>query len=1004
SVIDEGNQIRERIKLLFERASHLRLNLGVPTRSLQRVPAPLVGNESDVFGRDGDKKKIIELLLSDDAGGRNLSVIPIVGLGGIGKTTLAQLVYKDSRVRKHFNSKAWVTVSEVFDVSQITKRIYKEATSQECQTDDVFVLQSKLNEVLRGKRFLFVLDDVWNEKYELWDGLKSAFESGARGSKVIVTTRSKEVALTMSMGVMHELKLVSDQDCWRIFEKHVFEDSAKAPAQLQQIGREIVKRCRGLPLAVKSLAGLLRCTSKPKEWRKILNSDIWQLQFQTDLKKQVVPAVWLSYQFLPPYLKRCFAYLSVFPKDYLFDMKKIIWLWMAEGLLEAENGKKAEEVGEEYLQALIGRSFFQYSSQDESTEEEPNKLIMHDIVHDLAMFLSGEFSFVVHDSSDLSNLPTKACHLSISTEQFWVSEKIMKGIMHDILSQTRSLRTLLLLSWSYSRPILEKSLLHDLFLKVGGCLRVLSLSHSNINKLPDSIGNMKYLRYLDLSSTTITELPDSIGNMKYLSYLDLSDTTISELPDSICTLYNLHTLLLRECYSLGRLPTRLAALVNLCHLDLSYTSDLEEMPSQMCKLKSLQTLGEFVLGENGGRRIRELGEFPLLGGRLRISGLEHVVDVQDVLEANLKNKESLNELILVWGCDSNITSPQQERKVLEALRPHTNLKQLEIRGYRGTIFPDWVGHESFCNMVQVVLFDCRNVCMLPPLGQLSSLRRLLIEDLDSVVRIGNEFCVSSSTTTNRPFTSLEVLSIEGMKSWEEWSFSSDRLGQEGGVFPSLTQLSIFRCEKLIVGLPDCRLPSLESISISRCDEMVGVFVEMDTNAFPSLESTCLLCIIKVCFEMVGVCQSRQEMDTTAFPSLKLLDVDECPRLESLWGRHSFPSNLEVLEITACKKLWENRMKWGLERLPSLMTLVLSGLGIEEEVDSFPEEGLLLPTTLTHLSIHHFEKLKGLKAFQHLTSLRDLTIWSCGELECLPQDGLPLSLSCLTIEDCPVLKQ
>ncbi|KAL5548740.1 hypothetical protein UlMin_003971 [Ulmus minor] len=299
SVIDEGNQIQERIKRLLKQASHLRLNKGVPNRPLRRLTAPFVGKESDVVGRDGDKKEIIELLLSDDAGGNNLSVIPIVGLGGIGKTTLAQLVYKDSSVQRHFDLKVWDTISEDFDVFQITKRIYKKVTSEECKTDVLFELQSELNDALAGKRFLFVLDDVWNENYGQWDSLKSGFQSGAHGSTIIVTTRSKEVALTMSKRVMHMLKLVSDDDCWRIFEKHVFDDSAEATAQLQEIGRKIVERCKGLPLAVKSLAGLLRCTSKPEEWRKILNSDIWQLQFQKDLKKQVVPAVWLSWRGVP---------------------------------------------------------------------------------------------------------------------------------------------------------------------------------------------------------------------------------------------------------------------------------------------------------------------------------------------------------------------------------------------------------------------------------------------------------------------------------------------------------------------------------------------------------------------------------------------------------------------------------------------------------------------------------------------------------------------------------
>ncbi|KAL5549572.1 hypothetical protein UlMin_004803 [Ulmus minor] len=366
--IDEVQEILEILDLLLGQTTYLGLK-SVPNRPLQRLQAPLVAKKSDVCGRDQDKEKIIELLLSDDATGENLSVIPIVGLGGIGKTALAHLVYEESGVQKHFDLKVWVTVSEDFDVFKITKVIFEKITRETCNISDLFQLQTELKKAVSGKKLFFVLDDVWNEDYGRWDGLKSAFESGAPRSKIIVTTRSKVVALTMSKVTMHELKLVKDEACWGIFKRHVFDDN-EAPAELEQIGREIVKKCKGLPLAVKSLAGLLRSTSNPEEWREVLNSDIWQLQFQNNLNNKVLPALWLSYQFLPPCLKQCFAYCSIFPKDYQFDesdMKKIIWLWMAEGLLQPETGKKIEEVGEKYLQTLIVRSFFQYSSQDEST-------------------------------------------------------------------------------------------------------------------------------------------------------------------------------------------------------------------------------------------------------------------------------------------------------------------------------------------------------------------------------------------------------------------------------------------------------------------------------------------------------------------------------------------------------------------------------------------------------------------------------------------------------------
>ncbi|KAL5548657.1 hypothetical protein UlMin_003888 [Ulmus minor] len=764
--------------------TRLGLRKGGPARSLQRLQAPLVVKDSDVVGRDGDKEEIIELLLSDDTSSKKLSVIPIVGMGGIGKTTL------------HFELKAWVTVSEEFDVFQISKAILEELTFQKCNIGELFQLQIALHKALAGKKFLFVLDDVWNENYRRWDSLKSAFQSGAYGSRIIVTTRSRDVALTLRKGVMHELKLVSDEDCWRIFKKHAFGDSAEATAELQEIGRNIVARCKGLPLAVNSVTGLLRSTSNAEEWRKILNSDIWRLQVQENLKKGIAPALWLSFHFLPPVLKRCFAYCSIFPKDYEFgksDMEKIIWLWMAEGLLQPEKGGTREDVGKAYLQALISRSFFQYSSG--------GKLVMHDIVHDLATFIAGEFSFELGECNNLNDLPPKTRHLSYRKG----SEVFTK--VKGLTSQTKSLRTLLALPLSLENveheSILEKSFLHELCLKVGGCLRVLSLSRCQI-----------------------TELPDSVGNTKYLRYLDLSCTEVKEIPDSICTLYNLQTLLLSQCGYLERLPTSLASLVNLRRLDIRGTYRIKEMPPQMCQMKSLQRLSDFVLGENDSWRIKELGELPLLGGSLCISGLNHIVDNRDVLDANLKDKKFLSELILEWRVDSHITSSQQDREVLEALQPHTNLKELTIRGYRGTIFPDW------------------------------------------------------------------------------WSFSSDRLGQEGGVFPSLTELDISGCNKLIVGLPDCHLPSLKSIDFCRCDEMLQ--------------------------KALG----------------KPHEV----------GSGKVAVSYDIISLA-------NRRGGGF--------------------------------------------LKGLngQAFQHLTSLQKLSIGSCRELECLPQEGLPDSLSCLTIVGCPeVLKR
>ncbi|GMN70715.1 hypothetical protein TIFTF001_055859 [Ficus carica] len=393
------------------------------------------------------------------------------------------------------------------------------------------------------------------------------------------------------------------------------------------------------------------------------------------------------------------------------------------------------------------------------------------------------------------------------------------------------------------------------------------------------------------------------------------------------------------------------------------------MPPQMCKLKNLQTLSDFVLGEDGGSRIKELGELKSLHGSLCISGLENVVDVGDVLQADLKNKECLTKLILRWKHYSKSNDSTKEKEVLTALEPHKRLKILGIYGYRDTMFPDWVACKSFSDIVEVTLYGCKNCCWLPPLGQLPSLKELMIWHMHGLESIGDEFCGTPSTT---PFPSLEKLHILFMGSLERWSFTGAEQARK--IFPHLNTLRIESCDKLNAGLPAGSFPSLETIEIITCKEMV--------SAIPT---------------------SQADIDS-AYPSLKSIELWSCPRLES-FSRMGFPSNLKKLDIFGCPMLIANRMKWDLQRLSSLQSLVLQGIEIEGGVDSFPEEGLL-PSTLTSLHIFYFENLETLngKSFHNLTSLQELTIFSCKELQCLPEEGLPPSLARLEINRSPLLEQ
>ncbi|KAL5545292.1 hypothetical protein UlMin_009076 [Ulmus minor] len=916
----EIEKILGRLKTLVGQKDVLGLEKGVQNKSSQRPPAPLV-EESDVYGRINEKIEIVSELLSD---AHKISVIPIIGMGGIGKTTLAQLLYKDGRVDGHFEIKAWVTVSDDFDVFRIAKAVLESVTNSKCHIEDQFRVQTELKEALKGKKFLLILDDVWSEDYDLWDSLKSSFQSVAEGSSVVVTTRSDKVAKMMAQGPTYHLKGMETEDCWKLFVKHAFGGNGDPNAypNLQEIGRAIVKRCKGLPLAVKSLAGLLRSEHNPKKWEAVLNSDLWELH---ERECKILPALWLSYLHLPAHLKQCFAYFSIFPKDYEFESKeKIIWLWMAEGFLPPDkNGKTMEDCGEEYFEDLISRSFL-----EQSRRRGRFTVRIHDLVHDLAMMVSGEFCFRLDHRSDLPrSLSSKARHLSY--------DKTIKYNMGKLesLSKAKSLRTFLALPLS---KIFYRGVINDSLVPTGRRLRVLSLSGSSITKLNDSIGSLKHLRYLDLSNTRI-----------------------EELPDSICSLYHLQTLLLCDCEKLTRLPNNMRSLINLRHLDITGVW-LREIPMQVCNLKV--SLNVIVGDELGGRKIfKGLGELQDQCRKLNISRLENVAEARTALEANLMNKEGLDELSLKWeggGADDS----RKEKEILSALQPHTNLKELTIVFYRGAAFPDWVGHHSFANVVSITLQNCKNCCWLPPLGQLPSLKHLSIRGFDLVVEIGDEF----HGRTGSPFRSLERLDIWNMCEWEKWSFSDAIL--EGGIFPCLTYLCLYECPKLKACLPASFIPSLKQLRVQSCQEM-------------------------------EVLHPKTKQTDVAFPSLISLEVEYCKELESAPQLEQL-TNLKGLSLRG-SKLFKNRMHWDLGRLASLEELILW----EWEDDSFPEEGLLLPTSLRTIDIWDCRNLEGLngKVFQHLTSLEKFSVLNCNKLRCLPEEGLPSSLSKLYISGCPLLE-
>ncbi|KAF7077325.1 hypothetical protein CFC21_081885 [Triticum aestivum] len=794
-------------------------------------------NRSGLVGEkiEEDTRKLVEIMLTEKESNNNIMVVAIVGVGGIGKTTLAQKIFNDENINSNFDKTIWLSINQDFDKVELLKTIITLSGGVHGGETALAVLQPILTATLKGKKLLLVLDDVWSHR--AWGDVLETLVSNvvARGSRVLVTTRDERVARGMKAELpYHHVDKLEEEDAWSLLKKQIVssETDVSEIDMLKDIGLQIVAKCDGLPLALKVMGGLLcQKDNQHHDWKMVLDDSIWSV---SGMPEELNHAVYLSYEDLPSCIKQCFLWYSLLPKSGTFLRDDIIGMWISEGFLHGPSDN-LEELGIKYYKELIQRNLI----EPDSKYIDQLFCNMHDVVRSFAQFVARDEALAAHSETNIVSKLSAQKFLRLSLESKALESK---GLGWSSLQAQNTLRTLISVGYTMRKP--GASLVNYF-----PCLRTLHVESAHV-MLVESLHKFKHLRYLSLDQSDICRLPESIGKMKFLQHISL-----------------------RGCQQFVELPHSIVKLGQLRYLNLHETS-ISAIPRGFCVLTNLRKVNGFPAWVDGDWcSLEELGSLSRLR-YLEIQGLENVTASSLATKAKLVEKAHLTNLCLTCGSKFGDVFPEEEsqriKNVFDELCPPPNLSFLAIEGYFGRWHPRWMMSSSDVPLksLRILMVEDLAWCTELPDGlcQLPCLEFLQIYHAPAIKRVGHEFLLSYHGQNPYPsqavvsFLRLHTMKLMRMVEWEEWKWEDQMQA-----FPSLKELILFECKL------SCLPPGLASHA-----RALNVLSLQQVEGLISVENITSLIELQVIenFDLERI---------TNLPRLQKLTVTHCPKLKVLEG-------------------------------------------------------------------------------------------------------------------------